>query len=186
MGYDDTLPDDHDIPDGRAHRLPGGIVDAVALLIEQHQEVTALFEKYEGEEDAAARRQLFIEVADALSAHSAIEETLFYPGVNVPGTAELLRRSADEHLDVKRLIADLLDRDPQDARFDAGMTALQRAVAEHVEEEESELFPRVKAALTQQALQTLGDQMQASFDELSEEEPRNDVRAQLERASGID
>lgn len=161
-------------------------MDALDLLKQQHAEAKALFEKYEGEDDPAARRQLFVELADALSAHTTIEERIFYPGVKIPPTESILERSVEEHLGVKRSIAKLLDLDPSGEPFDAEMKALHQEVSTHLEEEEGELFPLVRNNFTDGELALMGDRMEALFEQLSEEEPRNDVREQLDRPASLD
>ncbi len=161
-------------------------MNAIELLKQQHQEVSSLFEQYEGEEDTEARRQLFIEIADDLSAHSTIEEKIFYPGVKVKGTAKILEQSLEDHLEVKRLIAGLLDLRPTEADFDRQMKVLKDNVERHVEEEENELFPIVQKNFSAKELSDMGQRMEHMFEELAEEEPHKDVPAQTDAPARID
>src|SRR5690349_10988544 len=128
---------------------PKEIVDPVKLLKEQHREVESLFEEYEGlgENAAKSKQQLFEEIADRLAAHSAIEERLFYPACRNEKTEGQLRESLEEHLAVKRVIADLLQLAPDDEAFDAKMKVLQELVDHHVDEEEKELLPKATKLL---------------------------------------
>src|SRR5687768_14381924 len=90
----------------------GTTEDILVVLKEQHAEVDELFEKLEsGKGD---REKLFVQLADKLAAHAGAEEKVFYPGVMREETAELLHESVEEHLSVKRLIADMLELDPDD------------------------------------------------------------------------
>ena len=61
------------------------------------------------------RQQLFEQIADKLAIHAAIEERHFYPSVKNKATDDLLLESVEEHLEMKRIIADLL-------RLDSGGT----------------------------------------------------------------
>jgi hemerythrin superfamily protein len=162
-------------------------VNALDLLKEQHDEVSKLFEKFErlGDRATQERRRIFIMIADRLSAHASIEEEYFYPSAKSDETEDLLRESVEEHLAVKRLIADLLDMEPEDANFDAKMKVLKEDVEHHVEEEETALFPLVRKILDADQLLALGVQMKAEFDELMEGEPRAEVPEQTDTAAPI-
>ena len=142
-------------------------VNAIELLMTQHKEAKALFkkiEKAEGEE----KRQLFEELADALAVHASIEEKHFYPSTKSPRTVELLQEAVEEHLSVKRIIADLLDCEPSDPQFEAKITVLQEQVEHHIEEEEGELFPKVKQMFSEDQLEDLGMAMEDLAEELKE------------------
>lgn len=162
-------------------------MNALELLKEQHDEVDKLFKRYERLGDSAdgERRELFIMIADRLSAHATIEEQFFYPAVKAARTEEKLLEALEEHLAVKRIIADLLDLEPDDETFDAKMKVLQENVEHHVEEEEGELFKNVKRLLSEDQLFALGVQMKAEFDELMESEPRNEVPMQTDTAAPL-
>jgi hemerythrin superfamily protein len=162
-------------------------MNAIDLLTGQHEEVEKLFKRFEKLSDSAdgERREIFLMIADRLSAHAAIEEQYFYPASKAARTEEQLREAVEEHLAVKRIIADLLDMEPDDENFDAKMKVLQESVEHHVEEEESELFPKVKKLLSEDQLLALGVQMMTEFEELMESEPRNEVPAQTDTAAPI-
>ncbi|QSQ19634.1 hemerythrin domain-containing protein [Pyxidicoccus parkwayensis] len=162
-------------------------MNALDLLKQQHDEVKKLFKQYEKLPDHAdeKREELFAAIADRLSAHTAIEEQYFYPSAKAEDTEDLLREAAEEHLSAKRLIADLLEMDPSDEEFDAKMQVLQEQVDHHVEEEETELFKKVRKILSKEQLEDLGVQMQQEFEDLMEGEPRTQVPAQTDQAAPI-
>jgi len=162
-------------------------MNALDLLKEQHEEVSKLFKKFEKLEDGAdgERRELFIRIADRLSAHATIEEQYFYPSIKTDKTEDLVREAVEEHLGVKRIIADLLELEPSDEQFDAKMKVLMENVEHHVEEEEDELFKLVRKVLNADQLLALGVQMKAEFDEMMEAEPRNEVPLQTDEAAPI-
>src|SRR4051812_42251875 len=162
-------------------------MDAISLLTDQHEEVSKLFKKFEklGDDAVSERRELFIMIADRLSAHATIEELYFYPAAKSEKTQDMLVESVEEHLVVKRLIADLLEMEPSDENFVAKMKVLRESVDHHVEEEEGELFPKTKKLLDEDQLLALGVQMKAEFDELMEAEPRNEVPEQTDTAAPV-
>src|SRR5690606_5363359 len=58
--------------------------------------------------------------------------------------------------------SELDDMDPKDERFTAKMTVLIENVRHHVDEEEDELFPKVREQLGRKDLGELGDAMEAA------------------------
>lgn len=162
-------------------------MNALELLKTHHREVKHLFEEYEklGEKDVEMKETLFVEIADALAAHAAIEERFFYPSVNADDTEELLHEALEEHLGAKRFIADLLELQGGDALFDAKMKVLKEQIEHHVEEEEGELFPKVRRLMDKESLETLGDIMEQEYDELREGEPRKVVPSETDEAAPL-
>lgn len=131
-------------------------MNAVDMLKQQHREVEKLFDQFEEAESAEARRDAFNEIADALAVHATIEERHFYPTVKDLETEEILVESVEEHLEVKRAIAELLRMDAAADQFGAKVKDLREDVEHHVEEEEGELFPKVERLFDEVALERLG------------------------------
>ncbi|WP_257453484.1 hemerythrin domain-containing protein [Archangium lipolyticum] len=162
-------------------------MDAIELLTQQHEEVDELFEKFEKaiEKGDDSVMDLFVRIADNLAAHAVIEEKIFYPSVYVGPTADKLQEAVEEHLSVKRVIADLLDMDPMDAQFKAKMKVLQELVEHHVEEEEKDLFKSVKKLMTKDELAVMGEQLETMFSELIQTEPRLQVPRETDEAAPL-
>jgi hemerythrin-like domain-containing protein len=162
-------------------------MNALDLLKQQHEEVTKLFKQFKKLEEGstAERRELFVMIADRLSAHATIEEQYFYPSIKAENTEELLREAVEEHLAVKRILADLLEMEPADENFNAKMTVIMENVEHHIEEEETELFKLVKKVLSEDQLLALGVQMMAEYEELLESEPRNVVPMETDTAAPV-
>jgi len=131
-------------------------MNAIEMLKQEHRAVENLFDLFEAAESAEARRDAFNQIADALAMHATIEEKHFYPTVKQQETEGILVESVEDHLIVKRSIAELLQMDPADAGFGAKVKELREDVDEHVAEEEGELFPRVERLFDDAALERLG------------------------------
>jgi hemerythrin superfamily protein len=160
-------------------------VNAIDLLKQQHEEAKELLASLEDAE-LEEKEELFEKLADALAAHAAIEEQHFYPATKDDRTEELLQEAVEEHLAVKRLIADLLDMSPSEPQFDAKVKVLREQVEHHIEEEEGELFPKVKRAHRAEELEDLGALMEATAEELLQSEPRKQVPLETDAAAPID
>ncbi len=159
-------------------------VNAIALLERQHREVEHLFEELESSEEDGEKLACFEKLADNLAAHAEVEERLFYPTMYADKTKEELREAVEEHLLMKRVIADLLDLKPKDEQFDAKIGVLKEVVEHHVEEEEQQLFPMLRS-VDPEALNSLGEMMQTSFEELIDKQPRLKVKQQTSAAASL-
>jgi len=161
-------------------------MNAITLLKHQHREVEALFKQLHKAKAGAPRRNIFERIADALAVHAAIEEKHFYPAVKEKTTEEILLESVEEHLAIKRVIADVLRTDVADETFAAKIKVLEDEITHHVEEEEESLFPRVERMFDDEALESLGDAMEDTQAELLEAgSPRESVFSETERAATI-
>jgi len=160
-------------------------IDAIALLKSQHRAVEKLFSRFE-KASGAAKRRIFEEIADSLAVHAAIEEHQFYPAVKAKRTEDILLESLEEHLGIKRVIADLLKLDASDETFDAKVKVLQEQVEHHVEEEESELFPKVGKVLDRDELRDLAKTMQQEGERLEADgHPRATVPQETAQAAPL-
>jgi hypothetical protein len=161
-------------------------VDAIEMLKQQHVEVAGLFEQFEKAEDDDERQGIFEEIADKLAVHATIEEKHFYPAVRAKRTEDILLESLEEHLAIKRVIADLLKMEPSNKMYEAKVTVLKEEVEHHVEEEQTDLFPKVKKLFDHDTLVALAQEMAATQDELLEEgDPREAVPGETEKAAEI-
>jgi hemerythrin superfamily protein len=141
-------------------------MDAVTMLKNDHKRVESLFKQFEktGPRAAATRRKISDQIVAELSVHAAIEEQDFYPAVRklAPDQEDLALESLEEHHVVKWVLSEIEGRDPTDERFQPKMTVLIDLVRHHVEEEEGQLFPAVRRALSRKELQQLGEDMQTA------------------------
>ena len=161
-------------------------MNAIAMLMHQHREVEALFNQMHKAKTGGARRAVFERIADALAVHAAIEERHFYPSVKERSTEAILLESLEEHLAMKRVIADLLQLDAGNETFSAKVKVLEDEVEHHVEEEEGTLFPRVEQMFDDEALESVGEAMEETQTALLQAgSPREAVTAETGRASSI-
>ena len=86
----------------------------------------------------------------ALSKHAAIEEQVFYPEVRraVSSLGDEVLEALEEHHVVKWTLSELEGMTPEDERFQAKVTVLMENVRHHVREEERDLFPQVRKAMS--------------------------------------
>jgi hemerythrin superfamily protein len=158
-------------------------MNAIDLLESQHREVEGLFEQLEDAEDDDECEQIFIQLADKLAMHAKIEETHFYPAVRANRTEEILTESLEEHLAIKRVLADLIEMELDDETFDAKVKVLQETVEHHVEEEENDLFPKVKRLFSEDELIAIAQEMMSLQAEIEGNDPRLEVPKEVAAAA---
>ncbi len=141
-------------------------MDAITLLRNDHRTVEQLFKRFEkaGDNAFVAKREIVDRIVEELSVHAAIEEQLFYPAARatVPGVEDIALESLEEHHIVKWVLSELSGMAPTDERFDAKVTVLIENVRHHVDEEQTEFFPKVRDELGRKALNELGDALAAA------------------------
>jgi hypothetical protein len=122
-----------------------------------------------------------------LAAHAAMEEQVFYPSVMLADTEDLLIESTEEHLSVKRLLNDMLAMDVEDPHFDAKLTVLKEQVRHHArDEEEGELFPKIRRAFSADELAALGNECLAKFEAVIEQgQARMNVQHEIRVATPL-
>ena len=161
-------------------------MNAIDLLKSQHREVEDLFSELERAGDTDTKVDLFETVADKLAIHAALEEHHFYPAVKEQRTEGLLHEAVQEHLAVKRLLAELLETDVEDERFDPQLKVLRETVERHVEEEEGDLFRRVRRLFTADRLEAIGSAMSTEQDELEGRgSPREMIPSETEQPASL-
>jgi hemerythrin superfamily protein len=136
--------------------------DAIELLTSDHRTVEQLFADYErGLQGPQAKREVVDRITRELSIHAAIEEAYFYPEVTkaLGEGGELVDESLHEHQEVKEILAALEDMDPTEAGYDQKVASLIADVRHHVEEEEGEMFPKLRAALSAEQLADIGEKL---------------------------
>ncbi len=109
----------------------------------------------------AGKYKLFTKAADELGMHIAAEEQMFYPAVKARRTEDILLESLEEHLSLKRLLADLMKLTAADESFQPKLKVLSGQAEHHHQDEEENLFPTVAKLLSQKELDDLGTEMRA-------------------------
>jgi hemerythrin superfamily protein len=121
------------------------LIDAIALLKADHQEVSAMFERFEKSRQDRVKAELASRICDALTIHAKIEEEIFYPAVREAiDDDDLMDEANVEHASLKMLIGQIQSRRPDSEMFDAKVTVLGEYVKHHVKEEQQEMFPKAR------------------------------------------
>ena len=140
-------------------------MNAFALLKADHEKVAGILETLEDTTERAVkgRDDLFARLKAELDLHAMIEEEIFYPALEDTEEArEITLEAYEEHRLVKQLLAEL-EAEPKDTEeWTEKFTVLKENIEHHVEEEEGELFKKARQALSEEELETLGEELQAA------------------------
>jgi hemerythrin superfamily protein len=162
-------------------------MDSIVLLTHQHRALEAAFDDaLDDALDDAARARCFARVADELAVHIASEEQVFYPAVRARRTEDILLESLEEHLSLKRVLADLLALDPSEETFVPKLKVLSEQAEHHHKEEENHLFPKVLKLLELPQREALGrDMLALQQEQIEQGNPRLRVRDQTDAAEPL-
>lgn len=152
--------------------LTGLKTDAIDLLTADHRNVEKLFKQYEqlveNEGTYNEKEALAATICAELTVHAQVEEEIFYPAArDILDEEELVDEAVVEHASAKDLIAQLAEMSPDDDLYDAKVKVLGELIEHHVEEEEDEMFPKLKKAKLDTS--SLGAQMVERKQELIDE-----------------
>jgi len=140
-------------------------MNAFTLLKEDHDKVAGILEKLDAttERGIKTREELFTQLKTELDIHAEIEEMIFYPELEKHDeTRDITLEGIEEHRIVKELLAELDALAKDDEVWTAKMTVLKENVEHHVEEEEGEMFPKARQALTEEEIESLGTRLEAA------------------------
>jgi iron-sulfur cluster repair protein YtfE (RIC family) len=137
--------------------------DAIVLLKADHKEIRKVFSDFEkaGENAHAAKGKLVNKMIELLTVHTYIENEVMYPRVRalLPELEDDVLESYEEHHVADLLVVELAALKPTAERFTAKTTVLVENVRHHMDEEEQDWFPQVRAGLGRATLQQIGAEM---------------------------
>ncbi len=146
--------------------------EAIAQLTADHARVKKLFKQYDRLAKAEAsdkqKQDLAAMICAELTAHATAEEEIFYPAARAAiDKVDLIDEADIEHASAKDLIAQIEGSSPSDDHYDAKVKVLGEYINHHVQEEEGEMFPKVRRAKVDTV--ALGEQIAARKEEIMRE-----------------
>ena len=138
--------------------------DVVDILTTDHREVTDLLLQIRTTTDPATRRDLADTMISELVRHAVAEEMYVYPAMkeHLPDGDAAVEHDIEEHKELERTMKELEAVEPSDPRFDSLLTQLETTLADHVADEETEQFPRLRSSIPREELVQLGQKVQTA------------------------
>jgi hemerythrin-like domain-containing protein len=148
------------------------MTDAFEVLARDHAEVKQMLTQLEagavrqggaGTEQLAQRKKLAEQLVIEESKHEAVEEMYFWPAVreHLAGGDELADTAIAQEQEGKEVLDKLGKLDAGHPEFEKLLTEFIRAGREHIDYEETQVWPGMRAALTEQQAEELGGKLEA-------------------------
>lgn len=135
-------------------------MDIIDLLTDDHRTVEALFERFEAATNDAEKEEVSRQIVHDLSVHAAVEEQFVYPMVRMKvsdGGSDLADHSIEEHAEVKEALTDVEKNDAGSAAHTEAMQKVIASVRHHVQDEEKDMFPKLRVDTDPQTRERVGD-----------------------------
>jgi hemerythrin-like domain-containing protein len=143
------------------------MADVFTILATDHQEVKNMLAELEkgptratgtSEDQLALRKKMTQELIIEESRHEALEEMYFWPAVrqHLPAGNALADEATAQEQEAKQVLADLDKLDASDAEFETLLATFTVAARQHIEFEETQVWPGLRAALTAETAAKLG------------------------------
>lgn len=133
--------------------------DLVDVIVEDHRTVERAFAEYEqGGMSAEQQRDLLDYIIIELMRHAVAEEHYLYPVAReaLSDGDRIADREIQEHAEAEEVMVILEDLEPDDPQFDRRTRELIADMRAHIQEEESDLLPRLREACSAEQLRKLG------------------------------
>lgn len=136
-------------------------MDVIELLSHDHRMVEQLFRDYHAAASERQRRSVVEIMVRELSKHAALEELSLYPVARrtLPEGPDYVTGRLATHMAIKKTLRELDTLDEGDERTGELMERLRAQVAEHVHQDEDELFPALRDVLDGDTLSGLGERL---------------------------
>ncbi|GAA4883065.1 hemerythrin domain-containing protein [Kitasatospora terrestris] len=136
--------------------------NVIEELMVDHREVEEIFGRIRAMTGGGEQlRALVDEVTIELVRHSVAEEQYLYPAVreHIAGGDRLADKEIEDHERVEKLLKQLEKMDTDDPRMGPALQELMDEVSEHIQDEDTNLFPMLAQATTPEVLMDLGDKI---------------------------
>lgn len=135
-------------------------LDLIDAIVDDHREVLRVFDELEqGTGDPQRRRDLTDHVITQLVRHSVSEEMYMYPVARrmLPDGEQVVDHDLDEHAEATELMKRVEGLDSTTPEFEELLQTLMSDVRHHLEDEETDLLPRLRNACDEAELEDLGE-----------------------------
>jgi hemerythrin-like domain-containing protein len=137
------------------------MADPMRILKADHREVEKLLDKLSDSEEGPEREQMIEELVTNLTAHMEMEESIVYPPVRQEVGEDDEEEAQIEHSLAREGLEKVQSMSAMPG-FGAAVEMLKGGITHHVEEEETQLLPELKDAMSAQDWSAMGDQIVAA------------------------
>jgi hemerythrin superfamily protein len=138
--------------------------DVVDVLTTDHHEVLDLLQQIKVTTNAEERRDMADTVISELVRHSVAEEMYVYPAMrkHLPDGEEAVQHDISEHKEIEKTLKKLEGAAADDAEFTQLLGQLETILRDHVQDEENEQFPGLRAQIPREDLVEMAKKVEAA------------------------
>ncbi|MFF0945438.1 hemerythrin domain-containing protein [Kocuria sp. CPCC 205300] len=138
--------------------------DVVDILTADHRDMLELIGRIKETPEADRRRDLADTLIAEVMRHAVAEEMYVYPAVeeHVPNGAEEVEHDKKEHDEIVQVMKRLEDADASGPAFLELVRELEAQLRHHIDDEESDQFPKLRAGIPTDQLVALGEKVQTA------------------------
>jgi len=138
--------------------------DVVDVLTADHREVEDLIAHIQDASAGGDRRDLADVLIAELVRHSVAEEMHVYPAMkkHLPDGEKAVAHDVEEHKELESVMKELEAADAEGPQFVALVKQLSDILRDHVQDEEKEQFPKLRAAVSRQELVDIAGKVEAA------------------------
>lgn len=138
--------------------------DLIDVIVADHRAAEAVFAEIEGASDPGLRRELVEHVITELVRHSVAEEQYLYPTARkvLPDGDEIADHEIAEHTEAEEVMKSIENTDATDPEFSRLVGELIGDIRHHLQDEEQDLLPKLRAACSAEELVELGRKFEQS------------------------
>ena len=139
-------------------------MDCLDLIIADHNRGRGLFKRWKDaheRDDMESMKLLTTKIVEELTIHMTIEEEIFYPAVRgeTEEIAETIYEGIEEHHVGKTVLTELTQMEAGSEEWQAKVKVLIEVTEHHMDEEESDMLPKVRTATDSDTRTRLGTKM---------------------------
>jgi hemerythrin superfamily protein len=138
--------------------------DVVDVLTTDHQEVVDLLQQIKVSTSTEERRDMADTAISELVRHSVAEEMYVYPAMrkHLPNGEEAVQHDIEEHKKLEKTMKKLEGVAADDAEFTQLLGELENILRDHVQDEEAEQFPGLRAQVPRDELVEMAQKVEAA------------------------
>lgn len=135
-------------------------MDAIETLKKDHDRIRSLFSELNETTEPQELQDCFDKLSNILTIHAEAEEQVLYPKANnCQGTGEVITKGYEDHDKGDQMVLEIKSINPSESEFKQKVKELQSFMLNHLEEEENDLFPKVRQGMDDHKLEELATEI---------------------------
>lgn len=150
--------------DNQTQGHSGNGLDVINILTTDHREMLELLAQVESSNDPKQRRDLIDTAIAEVMRHAVAEEMYVYPAMekHIPNGRDEVEHDKKEHDELVKVMKKLEDVDASDPSFITLTKEMETQLRHHIDDEESDQFPKLRTSIPGNELINLGEKVEAA------------------------